>query len=436
MAGRNWGRTGAKAAGLTMLLLASGCAVSRTAPLPVRPAPPPPAQPTVQDTQFAEFVASFRQTALAGGIAPEVYDVAMSGVRYQERILGHNASQPEFVKPIWTYLDEAVLPRIAPGRARIEANRTAFDEIEARYGVPKEIVASIWGNETDFGKVLGRYNLFSALATLSFRGPRVGYARPQLLAALTMLQEQKLDPAEMVSSWAGAFGQTQFVPTSFLGEAVDGDGDGKIDLWHSSADALASTAHMLADAGWARGQPWGYEVLLPEGFRYEEAELNDVKPLSYWRAMGVRRTDGSALASEGAGAIYLPAGAKGPAFLILPNFRTILKYNAAASYALAVCLLADRMKGEPELAAAWPRAEPLLSRAQRLTLQEGLKKLGFDPGPADGLVGLKTRIALRAFQKARGLPADGFATVELAARIAYEANAAGADQTATSAAGS
>lgn len=408
-----------------VVLLTAGCAVS---PKPLAPAPAalvPTPPPSPDDLRFDGFVKSFRQTALGAGIAPELYDAAMAGVRRQPRIVGHNAVQPEFVKPVWTYLDDAVLPRIAPGKARLAENAALLDVIEVRYGVPKEIAVSIWGNETDFGKVLGRYNLFSALANLAFEGPRVSYARPQLLAALTIAQEQKIAPGEMVSSWAGAFGQTQFVPTSFLGEAVDGDGDGRIDLWHSSADALASTSHLLADAGWARGQPWGFEVLLPAGFAFEQADLSAPKPVSFWSDQGVRRPDGASLtaaaAGAPAGALLLPAGAKGPAFLVFPNFRVLLKYNAATSYALAVCLLADRLKGLPELTTPWPRAEPPMGLAERVGLQDGLKRLGFDPGATDGVIGSKTRQALRAYQLARGLPADGFATHALAERVTAEA---------------
>jgi membrane-bound lytic murein transglycosylase B len=269
---------------------------------------------------------------------------------------------------------------------------------------------------------MGRFNMFEALATLAYDGPRADYARPQLIAALQMMQRQKYAAADMTSSWAGAFGQTQFVPTTFLNQAVDGDGDGKIDLWNSVADALASTANVISSAGWKSGKPWGTEIVLPKDFAYEDADLDMVAPLAKWKMRGVKAAAGEGLpASDEPASIYLPAGGRGPAFLVFPNFKTILKYNNAASYALAVCLLADQLKGLPGIAGAWPRDEQPLTRDERLAMQSALATLGYNIGKIDGLFGSKSRAALRAWQKKHAIPADGFATEDLLTRIATDA---------------
>ena len=380
-----------------------------------------------EDQAFARFVRDFRATALAAGIAPETYDAAMGKIARNQRVSDLNLNQPEFATAVWSYLDTAVSPqRIADGRAVLVGDAAILAPIEAKYGVPKEILVSIWGNESDYGRSMGRFNMFEALATLAYDGPRTDYARPQLIAALQMMQRQKYAPADMTSSWAGAFGQTQFVPTTFLAQAVDGDGDGKIDLWNSVADALTSTAKVISDAGWKDGKPWGYEVALPSGFDHEDVDLGNTLPVAVWKKRGVKTVAGEALpANDAPASIYLPAGARGPAFLVFPNFKTILKYNNAASYALAVCLLADQMKGAPGIVSAWPRDQMVLNRDERMALQISLAKLGYDIGKIDGLLGSKARAALRAWQKKHQLPADGFATQDLLTRIAMDATAKG-----------
>jgi membrane-bound lytic murein transglycosylase B len=279
--------------------------------------------------------------------------------------------------------------------------------------VPREILVAIWGMETDYGRDTGGFNLFAALATLAYDGPRAAYAKPEFLAALRIFQEQDYPPAEMVASWAGAFGQTQFTPTTFLKYAADGDGDNHIDLWSSSADALASAANLLKSQGWIAGAPWGLEVKLPASFAWADADLDTVKPVSEWKKRGVTPVHGGALPDAGDGAIYLPAGARGPAFLVFANFKVILKYNNAASYALAVGFLADRMAGAAPLAASWPRDERALSHDERLRFQTELTALGFDAGAPDGVLGRKTRAATRAWQASRGLAADGYPTASL-----------------------
>ena len=384
-----------------------------------------PASAPDEDLAFARFVRDFRATALAAGITPETYDAAMGKIARNQRVADLNLNQPEFAAPVWSYLDIAVsLQRIADGRAVLVGDAAILAPIVAKYGVPKEILVSIWGNESDYGRSMGRFNMFEALATLAYDGPRTDYARPQLIAALQMMQRQKYAAADMTSSWAGAFGHTQFVPTTFLNQAVDGDGDGKIDLWNSVADALASTANVMSDAGWKSHKPWGTEVVLPKDFTYEEADLDIVLPVAKWKKRGVKTAAGEALpASDEPASIYLPAGARGPAFLVFANFKSILKYNNAASYALAVCLLADQLKGAPGVVAFWPRDQMVLNRDERLALQTSLAKLGYDIGKIDGLIGSKSRAAMRSWQKKHDLAADGFATQDLLTRIAMDAKA-------------
>jgi membrane-bound lytic murein transglycosylase B len=414
---------------LSLILMAAAYGAPRHDAPPVSGAAsvPVPALAPAEDLAFARFVRDFRAAALAAGIAPETYDAAMGKIARNQRVADLNLNQPEFAIPVWSYLDTAVSPqRIADGRAVLAGDAAILAPIEAKYGVPREILVSIWGNESDYGRSMGRFNMFEALATLAYAAPRADYARPQLIAALRMMQRQKYAAADMTSSWAGAFGQTQFVPTTFLAQAVDGDGDGKIDLWNSVPDALTSTANVISGAGWKGGKPWGTEVVLPNGFAYEDADLDNVFPVAKWKKRGVKTAAGEALpASDEPASIYLPAGARGPAFLVFANFKTILKYNNAASYALAVCLLADQLKGASAVAAQWPRDEQPLSRDERLALQNAFATLGYDIGKIDGLLGSKARAAMRGWQKKHAIPADGFATQDLLTRVAMDARATG-----------
>jgi membrane-bound lytic murein transglycosylase B len=397
-------------------LLAAGAATAQTA------APPAYVQPLSADAQFAAFVRDFRAQALAAGITAQTYDASMTGLLRDPDIEALNLNQPEFSKPIWSYLDGAVSDdRVTHGLMAMQNYSAALSSIESRYGVPKEILVAIWGMESNFGSAMGNFNMFDALATLAYAGPRAEYARKELIDALKMEQEENLAPAQMTASWAGAFGNTQFVPSAFLRYAVDGDGDGRRDLWHSVPDALASTANLLAQSGWTRGEHCEQEVTLPSGFAYELADGETQKSIDDWRALGVTRPSGAALSpSSTQAAILLPAGAHGPAFFVYGNFKTVLLYNNSVSYALGVCYLAHRLAGGAPITATWPRYEQPLSRNDRLAMQMDLKTLGFDPGDIDGLLGRHVRAELRLYQKARGLPADGFPTQSLLQRLTQE----------------
>jgi membrane-bound lytic murein transglycosylase B len=384
--------------------------------------PPAYIQPPSADTQFTTFIRDFRTQALAAGISPQTYDASMSGLVRDPDIEALNLNQPEFSRPIWDYLDSAASDdRVTHGLMAMENYSSALAKIESRYGVPKDVLVAIWGMESNFGSAMGNFNIFDALATLAYAGPRADYARKELIDALKMEQQENLAPSQMTSSWAGAFGNTQFVPSAFLKYAVDGDGDGRRDLWHSVPDALASTANLLVESGWERGGRCQQEVSLPSGFAYELADGETQKSIDEWRKLGVTRPSGAALSpSSTQAAMLLPAGAHGPVFLVYGNFKIVLKYNNSVSYALAVCYLAHRLGGGAPIAAAWPRYELPLSRNDRLAMQMDLKTLGFDPGQIDGLLGHHVRATLRLYQKARGLPADGFPTQTLLQRLTQE----------------
>jgi peptidoglycan lytic transglycosylase B len=411
----------AAAAGLALACMIAGPLVAQETLATSAPEAPPVPQPDPA-TRFRNFVQDFRAEAIAAGIPAELYDRATSNISLNPRVEQLNLSQPEFVRPVWDYLESTITDaRVNRGRELIGVNADLFARLQQTYGVPTEVMTAIWGMETGYGANLGSFNLFEALATLAYEGPRSAYGRRQLIAALKIAQTEDRDPTTMTGSWAGAFGFTQFIPTTFLDRAVDGDGDGKRDLWSSPADALASTANYLNRSGWKFGESWGEEVQLPVNFPYEMADPDIRMPVSEWSAKGVRKLNGEPLAESGeSAAIFLPAGARGPAFLLNENFFAILKYNVATSYALAVSVLSDRLRGAGGISGSWPRSEEMLNMRQRITLQEGLTTLGYDTGGADGVLGRRTRQAIRDFQKARGIPADGYATASLLTRILNE----------------
>jgi membrane-bound lytic murein transglycosylase B len=408
---------------LLLLVALAACAPQAPAPVPVpTPTPVPAVAPALPplptmggDEAFQAFVRDFETTAIAAGITPDTYNKAMAGIAPVTTLQAAIDNQPEFARPIWSYLDSAVSPRrVADAKTMLARYASVLSGIETSSGVPKEILVAIWGMETDYGSSIGDYSLFATLTTQAYAGPRQQYAKTELLAALHLLQDQNYPLSEMTSSWAGAFGQTQFMPSTFFKYATDGDGDGKIDLWSSPADALASTAKLFAAEGWQTGKPWFYEVKLPKEFNLSLADLDATKPLSDWAAMGVTTASGAALPDNtDSAALYLPAGAHGPAFMLFDNFRVILKYNNAAAYALAVGMLADRMASDDVPSFKWPREERALSRDERVQFQTDLKTLGYDPGDTDGILGRKTSAALKLYQKSKNLPADGFPTSEL-----------------------
>ena len=363
-----------------------------------------------QDAGFQRCLAALQPQAAARGIDAAQFTRLTADLQPDRSVLPLLNAQPEFTTPIWDYLSGLVdEQRVADGRAMLATHGELLARIAAEYGVDAETVVAVWGVESDYGRVTGKRPLRVSLATLACEGRRQAFFRGEFLALLSLLHSGDLVDPALTGSWAGAFGQTQFMPSTYARIAVDGDGDGRRDLVASIPDALASTANYLKRAGWRSGQPWGYEVKLPAGFDVALAGRTARRPLSDWVARGVTRVDGSAIApSDTRSALLLPAGRNGPAFLVLRNYDAIYSYNAAESYALAIATLADRLRGGAGIATPWPTDDPGLSRAQRRELQALLLARGHDIGAADGMVGSATRKAIAAEQQRLGQqPADG-----------------------------
>ncbi len=368
--------------------------------------------------QFARWVEDFRNSARTAGIDEATLHSAFDKVSWLPRVIALDRSQPEFTRSVWDYLDTALAaPRMARGREQLLQLRAQADAAAKRYGVPPEVLIAIWGMESDYGHNVGDIPTIDALATLGFEGRRADWARTQLLSALRILQNHDIERAQMVGSWAGAMGQTQFLPSNFLAYAVDADGDGRRDLWGSVPDVLASTANFLARSGWQAGQPWGQEVRLPQGFDHARADPALRQTAAQWMGEGVRAMDGTRLPALAESTLVLPAGARGPAFLVGPNFRVLLRYNNAISYGLAVSLLAQQLQGGAGVQAAWPRDLQMLTRSQLLALQAALNAHGFDSGTPDGMMGPSTQRGIRSYQRSLGLPADGYPSQELLRRL-------------------
>lgn len=375
------------------------------------------------EVTLEQWLAVLRSEALARGVRPAVFDAAFANVRLSDRVTELDTSQPEFSRQVWTYLDSAVSDRrVSDARERLARHGAALAKASSEYGVPPEILVAFWGIETDYGASTGGFSVIDALTTLAYRGRRTGYFRDELLTALDILNSGDIPAAQMKGSWAGAMGQTQFMPTIFARHAVDADGDGRRDIWNSLPDVFASTAKFVRANQWKTGESWGREVRLPDGFPYQDAELNITKTVNEWAALGVRGMDGGTLRGDDKASILVLAGHQGPAFLVRDNFRAIMRYNPSTSYALAVALLADRMTGKPGIQGSWPRHEQPLSRDERNDLQTLLNTLGLDAGKVDGIIGAGTRAAVRRFQATIGVIPDGFATKDLLARLRQAAN--------------
>jgi membrane-bound lytic murein transglycosylase B len=370
-------------------------------------------------SEFVDWLAGFRARAAAQGIRPDVLDAALSGIRYNFDVVARDRNQSEFTKQIWEYLDSAASEaRVANGRAAFRDNARLLAEIEARYGVEAEVVTAIWGLESAYGTFRGSTPIIEALATLAHDGRRGAFFEAQLLAALEIAQAGDVSPRAMTGSWAGAMGHTQFMPTSYLAHAQDFDGDGRRDIWSDDpADALASAAAYLAHFGWTRGQPWGVEVSLPQGFDYAQTGERIKKSPDDWAAMGVRDIDGNRVPDHGRASILLPAGAQGAAFMIFDNFHVIERYNTADAYVIGVGHLADRIRGAGPLRTGWPREDRNLRFAEKQEMQERLTRAGFDTQGVDGIIGPNTIAAIRAFQKTQGLTPDGYASYDVLQRL-------------------
>jgi lytic murein transglycosylase len=368
---------------------------------------------------FPNCVAAMWPDAARRQVTRENFERFTAGLSPDLRIMDLMDSQPEFTKAIWDYLDILVNDaRLARGREILGTYKPQFDAVEKAYGVDRYAIAAIWGIESNYSTQMGDRSVLQSTATLACVGRRQQYFRDEFLSALEILNRGDLRPEQMRGSWAGAFGPTQFMPTAFKRYAVDGDGDGRRDVVDDPADLIASTANNLKKDGWQTGRAWGYEVVVPQGFNYMLADRAKAMTLAQWEHLGIRRAGNKAFPSSTDRAYLLaPAGAEGPGFLMLQNFRVFMKYNPAEAYALAIGHFADRLRGGAPFVQPWPRQERVLSRAERLELQQILAQRGFYRGTPDGQIGGQTREALRSFQASIGAPADGFASSDVLERL-------------------
>ncbi|MGA2892307.1 MAG: lytic murein transglycosylase [Xanthobacteraceae bacterium] len=362
--------------------------------------------------EFGGCVEAMWPEAARRGVTRANFEHFTAGLTPDLHIMDLLDAQPEFTKSTWDYLDLLVSDdRIARGRELLAQYASTFDAVERSYGVDRHIIAAIWGVESNYGTLGGDRSVIRSTATLACVGRRRDYFREEFLSALEILQHGDVPPGHLIGSWAGAFGPTQFMPTSFKRYAVDFDGDGRRDVVDSVPDLVASAANNLKTDGWMPGQTWGYEVVLPQHFDYLMADRSRLMAVRQWEALGVRRAGGGAFPhSDDRAFLLVPAGARGPSFLMLQNFRVIMKYNPAEAYALAIGHLADRLRGGGPLVQSWPRDERVLSLDERYEMQQLLARRGFEIGDPDGRLGPRTRLAIRNFQVSVGQIPDGFAS--------------------------
>ncbi|RUP38512.1 MAG: lytic murein transglycosylase [Acinetobacter sp.] len=365
------------------------------------------------NSDFQGCLANLRSQAIASGVSASSYDRYTQNLNPDYSVIDKLNYQPEFSTAIWDYLSGLVDDeRVQAGKQKLAQHRAVLNRVEQAYGVPAETVVAVWGVESNYGDISGKYPLLQALGTLSCEGRRQSYFRGELFATMRILQRGDLTQDQLYGSWAGAFGHTQFMPSTYERLAVDFDGDGRRDLVSSTADALASTANFLKQAGWQTGLPWGFEVKIPQGVSIAGESRRNKKSLNSWIEQGLIRADGTALiqgnlsGSTTAGLIS-PAGANGPVFLVFKNFDAIYSYNAAESYGLAIAHLSDRLKGGASFLTPWPTDDAGTSRAERREIQQFLVKRGYDIGAVDGLIGDKSRQAIRQEQSRLGLNPTG-----------------------------
>lgn len=353
------------------------------------------------------------------GIPKQTYDALTRDLTPDLKIMDLVDAQPEFTLAFWDYLDRLVgEERIQRGRELLQQNRATFDAMERQYGVDRHVITAIWGIESKYSTMMGERAVLRSTATLACVGRRQDYFRNEFLAAMEILYRGDVQPDRMKGSWAGAFGPTQFMPTVYKNYAVDADGDGRRDLTTSVPDLLFSTANYFRKHGWETGQTWGYEVVVPNNFNFMLADRNKVMTIREWEQLGIRRAgDKPFPRSSDRAFLLVPAGSQGPGFLMLNNFRVIMRYNPAEAYALAIGHLSDRLRGGDALVQAWPRHERVLTRDERMEMQQLLLRRGFDIGEPDGRFGAKTRAAIRDFQARIGLVPDGFPSATVLARL-------------------
>ncbi|MFN3659089.1 MAG: lytic murein transglycosylase [Pseudolabrys sp.] len=353
---------------------------------------------------FVTFINRLWPEAQAKGITRANFDLAMRGLTPDQRVIAATQRQPEYGKPVGDYVNGIVTKsRIARGQGKQKDWSKTFDAVEARYGVERWILVALWGMETDYGAAKDKWDAFRSLATLGYVGYRHPYFRNELIVAMHIMQDNNIPRAQMVSSWAGAMGQTQFMPSNVVDYAVDFSGDGKPDLWNNVPDVLASTANYLNKWRWKQGLSWGFEVTIPPGFDYMKSRAT----FAEWTALGVRRADGNPYPDGGRGILFFPSGWRGPAFVVTENFDVLKEYNNSDAYAISVGHLADRLQGGPPIMAKWPADDRPLVRDARIALQKKLAELGYKVNEFEGHIDFDLRDNIRTEQKKFGMVPDG-----------------------------
>ena len=407
---------------LTSLIAISACATTPQSSAQVAaaaitpPVPVPRVKPVVvsvaeKQKAFDAWKTDFTQRAIAKGYPSALVRSVIEPTKINELALERDKTQPEFTKPIWTYVESAASPtRLADGQAAFSQNKAVLNAVEARYQVSPYILTAIWGLETSYGRIMGSHDIPSALATFAFEGRRMKFGEEQLFAVLDILRSGAVTRDQLIGSWASAMGNTQFIPTTFRDYAVDFDGDGRKDLWKSKADALGSAAHYLSRSGWRYGEPAFAEVTLPQGFNYALAD-GTKRSVGTWDTLGVKPQNGqnwSQAALTMDTKLIVPAGANGPAILTFKNFDVIKRYNNSTSYALGISMLAESLAGRPTLQKPWPKSDEPVAFKDLIRMQKKLTALGYNTQGADGIIGPNTRKAIQAWQVKNGLPADGY----------------------------
>ncbi|MBT9569374.1 MAG: lytic murein transglycosylase [Thiobacillus sp.] len=388
------------------------------------------AQTVPAGASFDEWLAAFRQEAVEKGISPATLDSALTGMMPIERVVELDTRQPEFQQTFADYIARRVTEkRVAQGIQLAQDHAALLDAVERKYGIPRSVLLAFWGLETNYGSFLGNLNIPAALATLAYDGRRSQFFRSQLLDALRIIDDGHVLAVDMKGSWAGAMGQMQFMPGTFRAYAIDGDGDGRIDVWQSLPDAMYSAANYLQQAGWRANEPVALTLRLPENFDFAQASVDNRLPVTEWQARGVLQADGTFLPTTGSrAAIVLPQGWLGPAFMVFDNFDVVMRWNRSVNYALSVAQLANQIAGASPLP-AWMGDATVLSIAELKALQHSLNELGYNAGTPDGLVGPRTQQAIRMYQVVHNLPADGYPSPSVLAHVGQRyAAAIAADQ--------
>jgi len=378
-----------------------------------------PAPAYAQSGDFQACLQNIKADALRDGVPAAIAERALQGLTPDPKIVELDSRQPEFSLTYAKYVGSSVSPeRIVKGQQRLAQNRALLDAIQAEYGVPSQYIMAFWGMETNYGAFMGDFQVVRSVATLACMTKRQAFFGNETVQALRILVMDRMTREQLRGSWAGAMGNMQFMPSTFMKWGVDRDGNGRIDLWNSLPDSFASAANYLRGVGFKPGLPSSEEVFLPQGFPLDQADSSIEKPVRAWAAMGVKKAGGAPLPNvDDPSAIILPAGWRGPAFILYPNFKAVMNWNRSTLYALAIGILARQIAGGPGVMQAAPADDEPLSRSAIIDLQTRLARLGLYTDETDGLVGPKTRSAVRLFQKQAGLPADGHPTPEVVRRL-------------------